>query len=81
MWGWNCQMWEKNKGTTKCDKRTVTCDVKTTQYEDETVKYEKKAREPPNVTKKTIICDKNRADVMLVLLNMKMKPSNLRKTN
>ena len=73
-------MWEKNKGTTKCDKRTVTCDVKTTQYEDETVKYEKKAREPPNVTKKTIICDKNRADVMLVLLNMTMKPSNLRKT-
>ena len=31
------------------------------------------------MTKKTIICDKNRADVMLVLLNMKMKPSNLRK--
>ena len=24
---WNRQMWEKSKGTTKCEKRTVTCDV------------------------------------------------------
>ena len=34
-------MWEKNKGTTKCDK-IVTCDVGTTQCEDGTIKYEKK---------------------------------------
>ena len=31
MWGWNCQMWEKSKGTTECDKKTVTCDVGTIQ--------------------------------------------------
>ena len=45
-------MWEKCKGTTKCEKRTVTCDVGTVPCEDETVKYEKKVREPPNVRKK-----------------------------
>jgi len=37
----------------------------------------KKVRELPNV-KRTVTCDKNRADVMLVLLNMTMEPSNLR---
>ena len=31
-------MWEKNRGTTKCDKKTVTCNVGTAQYEDRTVK-------------------------------------------
>ena len=43
-------MWEKSKGTTKCDKRTftcdertVTCDVGITQCEDWTIKYEKKS--------------------------------------
>ena len=44
-------MWEKNKGTTKCEKRTVTCDVGTTQYEDRIIKCEKKVNEPPNVRK------------------------------
>ena len=34
-------MWEKNKGTTKCDKIKVTCDIGTTQCEDETVKCDK----------------------------------------
>ena len=33
------------------------------------------------MTKKTVTCDKNRADEMLVLLNMTMEPSNLRKKN
>ena len=42
MWGWNRQMWEKSKGTAKCEKRTVTCDVGTAQCENRTVKYEKK---------------------------------------
>ena len=51
MWGWNCQMWEKSKGTTKCEKRTVTYDVGTAQYEDGTVKCEKKVKEPSNVAK------------------------------
>ena len=51
MWRWNHQMWEKSKGTTKCEKRTVTCDVGTTQYEDITVKCKKKVRKPLNVTK------------------------------
>ena len=41
-------MWEKSKGTTKCEKKTVTS-------------------------------DKNRTDAMLVLLNITMTPSNLRK--
>ena len=31
-------MWEKSKGTTKCEKRTVICDVGTAQCEDEIVK-------------------------------------------
>ena len=44
-------MWEKNKGTTKCDKRTVTCDVETTQCKNGTVNCEEKVREPPNMTK------------------------------
>ena len=38
----------------------------------------KKVRELTNVTK-TVTCDKNRADIMLVLLNMTMELSNLRK--
>ena len=44
-------MWEKSKGTTKCDKRTVTCDVGITQCDYETVKCEKK-------NKGTTKCDK-----------------------
>ena len=42
MWGWNCQVWEKGKGTTQRDRRIVICDIGTTQCEDETIKYEKK---------------------------------------
>ena len=57
-------MWEKHKGTTKCDKRTATCDVKTAQCEDENIKCEKK-RKPPNVTKVLL-------NVMLELHNMRM---------
>ena len=44
-------MWEKNKGSPKCDKSTGTCDIDTAQYKDSTIKYEKKIRKPPNVTK------------------------------
>ena len=33
-------MWEKGKGTIKCDKKIVTCDAGTTQCEDRTVKCE-----------------------------------------
>ena len=65
-------MWEKNKGTTKCDKGIVTYDVGTAQYKDETIKCEKKIRVPSNVTK-------NRSHVMLELHNVRMKPSNVRK--
>ena len=50
-------MWEKSKGTIKCEKRTVTCDIGTAQYEDETVKCEKKVRKPLNVRKKNVTCD------------------------
>ena len=57
-------MWEKYKGTTKCDKRTATCDVKTAQCEDENIKCEKK-RKPSNVTKVLL-------NVMLELHNMRM---------
>ena len=70
---------KKNKRTTECKKRTIICDVGTIHCDDGTVKCEKKVREPPNVTKRTITCDKNRADAMLVLLNMIIEPSNLRK--
>ena len=34
-------MWEKSKGTTKCDKRIVTCDVEPTQCDDSQM-WEKK---------------------------------------
>ena len=62
---------KKNKGTTKCDKSKVTCDVDTAQYEDGTIICEKK-RDSLNVTNV-------RLNVMLVLLNMTMEPSNVRK--
>ena len=62
---------KKNKGTIKCDKSTVTCDVGTTQCEDGTIKCEK-IREPPNVTKV-------QSHVMLVLHNVRMVPSNMKK--
>ena len=72
MWGWNCQIWEKIKGTTKCEKKTVTCGVGTAQCEDETVKCEKKVREPLNVRKELSL-------MMLELHNVMIKPSSVRK--
>ena len=42
-------MWEKSKGTTKCEKRTITCDIGTTQCEKKTIECEKKVRERLNV--------------------------------
>ena len=52
-------MWEKNKGTTKCDKIKVTCDIGTTQCEDETVKFEKKKKEKgiTECDKRNVTCD------------------------
>ena len=79
MWEWNCQMWEKNKEITEYDKRTFTCDIGTTQYEDGTIKCEKKSKGTNKYDKRTITCDKNIVDVMLVLLNITMEPSNLRR--
>ena len=63
---------EKNKETTICNKRTVKCDVGIAQYDNGTIKYEKKNKE-------TTECNKKRTDAMLVLLNITMEPSNLRK--
>ena len=65
-------MCEKKKGTTECDKSIVTCDVGTTQFEDSIIKWEKKISEPPNVTKV-------QQHVMLVLHNVRMVSSNVRK--
>ena len=62
----------KNKGTTKCDKNTIICDVSTTQCKDDIIKFEKKIKEPLNVTKV-------QSHVMLVLHNVRMKPSNMKK--
>ena len=65
-------MWEKSKGTTKCEKRTITYDVRIAQCEDETIMCEKKVREPPNVTKEL-------SYVMLELYNVRMEPLNVKK--
>ena len=65
-------MRKKNKGTIKCDKRTVTCDVGTAQCEDGTIKCEKK-------NKGTTKCGKIQSHVMLVLHNVRMVQSNMRK--
>ena len=61
----------KSKGTTKCDKSTVACKVGTAQYEDDTIKCEK--------NKGTTECNKKKSYVMLVLHNMGMISSNVRK--
>ena len=37
-----------------------------------------KSKEITKCEKRTVTCDKNRTDVMLVLLNITMEPSNLR---
>ena len=50
-------MWEKKKGTTKCDKRTVKYNVGTAQYEDETIKCEKKNKGTSKCEKRTVTCD------------------------
>ena len=50
-------MWEKSKGTTKCEKITVTCDVGTAQYEDRTIKCEKKSKWTIKCEKRTVTCD------------------------
>ena len=68
-------MWEKNKRTTECDKNTVTYDVSTAQCEDGTIKCKKKKkkkRESLNVTK-------IQSHVMLVLHNVRMVHSNVKK--
>ena len=57
MWGWNRQVWEKRKRTTKCDKRTVIRDVGTTQCEDKTVKCEKKSNVTTKYDKRTVTCN------------------------
>ena len=51
-------MWEKNKGTTKCDKSIVTCDVNTTQYEDDTIKCEKTNKGTIKYDNRIIKCEK-----------------------
>ena len=53
----NRQMWEKSKGTTKCEKRTITFDVGTAQCEDEIVKCDKKSKETTKYEKITVTCD------------------------
>ena len=63
---------KKNKGITECDKSTVIYDVDTRQCENDTIKYEKKKN------KGTTEYDKY-SHVMLVLHNVKMVPSNVRK--
>ena len=62
----------KNKGATKCDKSTVTFDINTTQCEDDTIKCKKKNKRPPSVTKVQL-------HVMLILHNVRMIPSKVKK--
>ena len=70
-WTVNCK--EKNYGTTECDKSTVRSNVGTALYNNGTIKFEnKKNRVPLNVTK-------IESDAMLVLLNVIMELSNVRK--
>ena len=66
-------MRKKIRRTIECDKNTVICDIGTTQCDDEIIKYEKKKiRIPPNVTKVW-------SKVMLILHNVRIEPSNVRK--
>ena len=65
--------YELKKKTIECDKNTVICDIGTTQCDDGIIKYEKKKiRIPSNVTKV-------RSKVMLILQNVRIEPSNVRK--
>ena len=50
-------MWEKSKGTTKCEKRTVTCNVGIAQCEDETVNEKKKNKGTTECVKRTVTYD------------------------
>ena len=54
-------MWEKNKGTIKCDKSAITCDVSIAQCDNGTVKCEEKIKILPNVRNV-------QSNVMLVLV-------------
>ena len=65
-------MWEKKKSTTECGKNTVKCDISTTQYDNGTIKCEKKNKVPLYVTKV-------QSDLMFLLPNVTMKPSNVSK--
>ena len=69
MWGWNRQVWEKIKGTTKCDKITVIFDIGIAQCVDGIVKCEKKSTK----------CEKKLSHLMLELHNVRMELSNVRK--
>ena len=40
-----------------------------------------KSKETTQFDKRTVTCDKNRENAILILLNMTMEPSNLRKKN
>ena len=87
-------MWEKNKGTTKCDKIKVTCDIGTIQCEDETVVCDKSTVTydvgTTQCEDETVKCEKQQkgkplnvtkvvSKVMLELHNVRMKSSNVRK--
>ena len=65
-------MLERNKKTTKYDKSTITCDVGIVQCENDTVKYKKKIKLQLNVRKV-------RLDMMLILSNVTIEPSFVRK--
>ena len=61
----------RKKKTTKCNKSIITNDVGTVQFVDGNIKCEKKIRVQPNVAKV-------RSNVMLVLPNVTIEPSNIR---
>ena len=74
-------MWEKSKGTTKCEKRTITCNKNGTDamlilfnitMEPSNLRKKKKKKEPLYVIKEL-------SNVILKLHNVIMEPSNVRK--
>ena len=65
-------MLERNKKTTKYDKSTIICDVGIVPCENDTLKYKKKIKLQPNVRKV-------RSDMMLILPNVTIEPSFVRK--
>ena len=50
-------MWEKNKGTTKCNKSIITYDIGTAQCEDGAIKYERKKKGSTKCDKNIATCD------------------------